>query len=185
MPIADRTTGPVIGARWLPLVLLVAALAAPGIAHAAPLDQAACEKLQSEHAELVKAGAPEAMRKGPAWAKANLPADKVTVIERFIGLEEQLLFRCDQDKARAQPVPEPAAATAAGAAAASATAAGAVKGPAAAKGPPIATEPKAKPKTKPKPKPKPRPKAKADDAFRPPPAQSAPAAPTAGPSVRP
>ncbi len=203
MPIAERRPWPVIGASGV--LLLAAGLAAAGSARAAPLDQAACDKLLTEHAELVKAGAPEAMRKGPAWAKTNLPVDKVAAIERFIGLEEQLLFRCGQDKARAQPEPE-AADAAAGAAAAGADNKGqaAAKGPRAgsegqkapaarqsaskgaspAKGRP-ATDAEAEPKAQPKaqPKAKPRPKPKVDDAYRPP--QAAPAAPIAAPSAKP
>ena len=34
------------------------------------------------------------MAKGPAWAKANLPPDKLQEVRRLIEVDEQLLFRC-------------------------------------------------------------------------------------------
>ena len=34
------------------------------------------------------------LAKGPEWAKANLPPDKLEQIRRLIEVDEQLLFRC-------------------------------------------------------------------------------------------
>jgi hypothetical protein len=74
--------------------LLAAAVLALAQARAAPLDADACAKLRGEHSQLELAGVEKELEKGPEWAKANLAADKLDRIRRFIDLEEQLLFRC-------------------------------------------------------------------------------------------
>ena len=80
---------------FLPLALCVAAgIAALADVHAAPLDADACAKLKVERESLEQAGVRGNMAKGPQWAKANLPADKLEQIQRLIELESQLLFRC-------------------------------------------------------------------------------------------
>ena len=80
---------------YLPLAIGVAAgIAALADAHAAPLDADACAKLKVEREALEQAGVRGNMAKGPQWAKANLPADKLEQIQRLIDLEGQLLFRC-------------------------------------------------------------------------------------------
>ena len=80
---------------FLPLALCVAAgIAALADVHATPLDQDACAKLKVERETLEQAGVRNNMAKGPQWAKANLPADKLDQIQRLIELEGQLLFRC-------------------------------------------------------------------------------------------
>jgi len=73
---------------------LAAAVVAFAQARAAPLDADTCAKLRSEHSQLELAGVEKDLEKGPEWAKANLAADKLDRIRRFIELEEQLLFRC-------------------------------------------------------------------------------------------
>ncbi len=80
----------------LPILLaaLVASLGALTHARAAPLDAEACTKLQTEHGELERAGVEKDMEKGPDWAKANLGLEKLQRVQRFIELEELLLFRC-------------------------------------------------------------------------------------------
>jgi hypothetical protein len=79
----------------LPFALCVAAgIAAPVYVHAAPLDTDACAKLKLEREALEQAGVRGNMAKGPQWAKANLPADKLDQIQRLLDLEGQLLFRC-------------------------------------------------------------------------------------------
>jgi len=67
-------------------------------APAAPLDDAACERLKAEQAQLLLAGVRESMAQGPDWAKANLPASRLKEIERLIAVDEQLLFRCPRPK---------------------------------------------------------------------------------------
>lgn len=65
-----------------------------GGARAAPLDAATCGLLRGEQAQLEQSGVRESMAKGPEWAKARLPADKLEQIRRLIHLDEQILFRC-------------------------------------------------------------------------------------------
>jgi hypothetical protein len=80
---------------FLPIAVCVAAgIAVLGDVHAAPLDADACAKLKVERDGLEQAGVRGNMAKGPQWAKANLPADKLDQIRRLLELEGQLLFRC-------------------------------------------------------------------------------------------
>src|SRR5262245_28498552 len=85
---ATMTTGRLV------FFLAAAAVVAVAQARAAPLDADTCAKLRGEHSQLELAGVEKDMEKGPEWAKANLAADKLDRIRRFIDLEEQLLFRC-------------------------------------------------------------------------------------------
>jgi hypothetical protein len=73
---------------------LVACVAALTQARAAPLDAETCAKLQTEHTGLEHAGVEKDMAKGPDWAKANLGLEKLQQVQRFIELEELLMFRC-------------------------------------------------------------------------------------------
>ncbi len=88
--------------RLLSVVTMTAAMLAllGTTAQAEPLAKEACDALKAEQAQLTAAGAKESFDKGAAWAKANLSAAKLREIERFIGLEEQLGFRCGLAKAR-------------------------------------------------------------------------------------
>jgi hypothetical protein len=164
--------------RWIgPRGLLVAcgALAAAAAAQAEPLSKEACAAVEAEHAKLAAAGMPELVKKGPAWAKANLGAAQIKDVARYIELEGDLLFRCGHDKLRrgidpaadgaeaAAPPPRPQRKPGGGTAAKRQEA-----GQPAADG-----KAAAQPKPKPKPKPTPKPKAQVDDAYRPP--QQAPA----------
>jgi hypothetical protein len=80
---------------FLPLALCVAAgLAVLANGHAAPLEPEVCAKLKDERVVLEQAGVRGNMAKGPQWAKANLPPDKLDQIRRLIDVESQLLFRC-------------------------------------------------------------------------------------------
>jgi hypothetical protein len=76
------------------LAALVASAAALTEGRAAPLDAETCAKHQIEHTELERAGVEKDMEKGPDWAKANLGLEKMQRVQRFIELEEVLLFRC-------------------------------------------------------------------------------------------
>jgi len=80
----------------LPLlvVTLVASVVALTQARAAPLDAETCAKLQTEHTDLERGGVEKDMEKGPEWAKANLGLEKLQRVQRFIELEELLMFRC-------------------------------------------------------------------------------------------
>ena len=76
------------------LAALVASAGALTQARATPLDAETCAKHQTEHGELERAGVEKDMEKGPGWAKANLGLEKMQRVQRFIELEELLLFRC-------------------------------------------------------------------------------------------
>ena len=91
--------------------------AALGIAlqqlRAAPLDDEECTKLNGERIQLEFAGVRANMAKGPEWAKANLPAESLGQIRRFLEVEAQILFRCRAGSLVNLPAeadPDPAAA---------------------------------------------------------------------------
>jgi hypothetical protein len=73
---------------------LAALLLAVSPSRAEPLDKAACDALHAEAATLAAAGLKADMEKGPEWAKANLPEDRMKQIQRYIEVEEGLAFRC-------------------------------------------------------------------------------------------
>ncbi|HEY1244866.1 MAG TPA: hypothetical protein VGF29_08550 [Hyphomicrobiaceae bacterium] len=79
---------------FVALAALAALAAGLTQARAAPLDAETCAKLQGEQERLENAGVEKDMAKGPAWAKANLAPEKLNMVQRFIDIEEQLLFRC-------------------------------------------------------------------------------------------
>lgn len=110
--------------RWTSLArcaaagIAVAAVAlSPLLVRAAPLAKEACDQLAAEKARLVAAGVADRMSKGPIWGKANLAAEKLSEIERFIEVEEQLSFRCGLARVKLapeppEPMPDPDAAPA-------------------------------------------------------------------------
>lgn len=67
---------------------------------AASLSKEECDKLHAEQAELTAEGVREQFDRGAEWGKANLPPDKLQRVQRFIGNEEQLSFRCGLAKLR-------------------------------------------------------------------------------------
>lgn len=176
-------------ARGVLSVLLLAALAfAYADVRAEQLDAATCGQLKGELVRMEQNGARGNMAKGPEWAKANLPPDKLDQIRRLIELDEQLLFRCSvrnlvelPPDADADP---PAPADEAGKEAAPAKAEGPPAkqkkaGPKAAPAQPPAAQPKPKQAVKAEPKTKDagsapgkaaaaKPKPKVNDAFKPP-----------------
>src|SRR5258706_6219887 len=81
-----------------------ALVVAAGTAVATPLDEETCTRLKGEQAQLAKDGAEASMERGPVWAKANLAPDKLKEVERYIELQEQILFRCPQPKPRPEVV---------------------------------------------------------------------------------
>jgi hypothetical protein len=153
---------------------------------AEPMAKEACDAAEAERSALLAGGIQETVKKGPAWAKANLPPQKLKDVERYIALQEQLLFKCGQaklrtlplndgedgegpgtakeaapgDEAKKPPTPKPKPKPAPRKAAAPKAEASSAPGSAVAADP--ATTPKAAPKPRPKPKPK------VDDAYRPP-----------------
>jgi hypothetical protein len=87
------------------LFLLAAAVLVLAHARAAPLGTDGCTKLKDEHSQLELAGVELDMAKGPEWAKANLPPEKIERIRRLIEVEAQLLFRC-RDKSLVSLAPD-------------------------------------------------------------------------------
>ena len=78
---------------------MLVAVGAAG-ASAERLDKSACNVLNAELAGLVATGTRDDMQRGPAWAKSNLPHEKLQNIMRLIELEEQLEFRCGMARSR-------------------------------------------------------------------------------------
>ena len=62
------------------------------------LDKATCDGLKDEQTKLSAAGVTDAMHRGPEWAKANLPEEKLKMVARWIDIEEQINFRCRRGK---------------------------------------------------------------------------------------
>ena len=77
----------------LTLVLTALLLQAVG-AQAATLDKDTCARLEEEQTTLEKTGVRATLAKGAAWAKDNLPLDKLQEVRRLIEVDEQILFRC-------------------------------------------------------------------------------------------
>jgi len=80
--------------------LLTFALAGIEPATGAPLDAPACEQLNARLDTLRSEGVAADMARGPEWARANLPPDRLQRIGALIEIEEQLNFRCGLAKAR-------------------------------------------------------------------------------------
>ncbi len=140
------------GSAGLRAIAFLVAMAVSGPCLAEPLSKEACEALVVEQQGLIAAGVKDDFAKGADWGKANLKADRLAQVGRYLDVEEQLSFRCGLAKVRySLPADE--------------------ETPAA---PAVTEEPKAPPKAKPAPKAKP--KAKAAAAEREPAAVDAPAA---------
>jgi hypothetical protein len=58
------------------------------------LDKTACADLNTELAGLLASGLKEDMDKGPAWAAANLPPERLVAINKVIELQGLVAFRC-------------------------------------------------------------------------------------------
>jgi hypothetical protein len=72
----------------------------PAAAHATKpkLDDDTCAQLRLEQTKLIKSGILNEMGKGPEWAKANLPAGRLSEIKHYIELDEQVRFGCRDAK---------------------------------------------------------------------------------------
>lgn len=98
--------------RRIVLLLLVAtasfgltSLGRMGPAAAIPLDEVRCKTLAGEMKALEDQGAVSDLLTGPAWAEANLPADRVATLKHYISLKEEVLFRCPSLHAGVPPDP--------------------------------------------------------------------------------
>jgi hypothetical protein len=76
------------------VLLGVFAPAAPAL----PMAADECERVRAEKANLEQAGVAADMAQGAEWARANLPPDRLKRVQRWIELEEQMLFRCPRPK---------------------------------------------------------------------------------------
>ena len=80
----------------LPRITLafIALLGAPAWAEDLEAELTRCRGLEAEKASLMAADVPADMDRGPQWASANLPKERLQQIARFIEVDEQLKFRC-------------------------------------------------------------------------------------------
>jgi hypothetical protein len=62
------------------------------------VDPDTCSALRLEQIKFRASGILDDMSKGPQWAKANLPADRLREIEHYIQLDEQVKFGCRDAK---------------------------------------------------------------------------------------
>lgn len=160
---------------WRTAAVAAVASAISAAAVAEPLAKEACDTAEAERARLLADGVQDAIRKGPVWAKANLPPQKLEAVARYIALQEDLLFKCGHAKLRTLPAND-VEDSGDGVGAAKDTPAEPPVAPkrkspprkaAQAKtGPSANTADAAAPKVAAQPRPKPKPKV--DDAFRPP-----------------
>ena len=65
-----------------------------GPADARPLKKEACDALVNERKELATRGAEKAIVNGPEWTRANMSAQTMGHVRRYLEVEEMLLFRC-------------------------------------------------------------------------------------------
>ena len=83
------------GGRVVRSVVAAAVCAAvPSMAFATKLDKAACADLTTEFNAITGTGIKAEMERGPEWAKANMPPERLQSARRLIELEDQLEFRC-------------------------------------------------------------------------------------------
>jgi hypothetical protein len=78
------------------LIFVAAPFAAPQL-RAEPLDKESCVKLETERRALLNREMQEALDRGPDWVKDNLSQEKIERVRHFLGVEEQLQFRCRKD----------------------------------------------------------------------------------------
>lgn len=60
------------------------------------LDKDTCDQLKTEQATFARSGIANDVERGPTWAKANLPPERLREIEHYLLLDEQLKFGCRQ-----------------------------------------------------------------------------------------
>lgn len=64
----------------------------------AKLDPDTCAQLRLEEIKFRQSGILNDINKGPDWAKANLPPDRLREVEHYIELDEQVQFGCRDAK---------------------------------------------------------------------------------------
>jgi hypothetical protein len=80
-------------------------------ARAEPLDKAACAELQAERSKLLTREMAAALERGPDWVKDHLNDEDLSRVRQFLGVEEQIEFRCrgggvDKPKPDLVPLPD-------------------------------------------------------------------------------
>ena len=80
-------------------------------AAAAKLDNAACAALTDERNAIAATGVKADMERGPDWAKANMPPERLQSALRLLEVEDQLEFRCGRRGKPAKPEQTAAPAT--------------------------------------------------------------------------
>jgi hypothetical protein len=65
---------------------------------ALPLAPEECERVRAEQTNLEAAGVATDMAQGAEWARANLSPDRLKRVQRWIELQERILFRCPRPK---------------------------------------------------------------------------------------
>jgi hypothetical protein len=78
-------------------MLILAASPFAGGLRAEPLDKESCARLETERKALLNREMQEALERGPDWVKDNLSEEKIERVRHFLGVEEQLAFRCRKD----------------------------------------------------------------------------------------
>ncbi len=86
----------VISLPAIAMLGLAATFAAP-ILRAEPLDKESCAKLEAERSKLLDREMQAALERGPDWVKDNLSPEKIERVRQFLGIEEQIVFRCRKD----------------------------------------------------------------------------------------
>jgi hypothetical protein len=95
------------GGQKVRSLAVAVAVAGAGAAWAAKLDKTACAALSSELAAIKNSGIKADMERGPEWAKANMPPERLQSALRLLELEDQLEFRCSmRGIAKQQDKPE-------------------------------------------------------------------------------
>lgn len=79
------------------MLILAATPFAGRDARAEPLDKESCAKLETERKTLLNREMQEALERGPDWVKDNLSEEKIERVRHFLGVEEQIQFRCRKD----------------------------------------------------------------------------------------
>ncbi len=84
------------------MVAVAVCAVAPAVAFATKLDNAACAALTDERNAITATGVKADMERGPEWAKANMPPERLQSALRLLEVEDQLEFRCGR---RGKPQP--------------------------------------------------------------------------------
>lgn len=90
----DESRGTMRLSRITPVFFVLLSTAA--MAGDLEADVAQCHAFETERTTLVASGVDADMAKGPEWARANLPANRMQQIMRYIHVDEQLKFRCPE-----------------------------------------------------------------------------------------